>query len=322
MMYLGDFPADQAVYFLWSTNDAGGASITRATDGTISVYKDNSDGSSYDDTQVTTGITNDEDFDGLTGIHECCITTTDGWYEVGHDYTVVLSAATIDGQTVNAPLAHFSIENRAVGKSAAVAALVDLVWDEVITSAAHGTGDSGAYYLRRLHQTLVSRVEQCGDAGSATTIDLDAAASSVDDYYKGQLIVITAGTGAGQARACTGYNGTSKIATVGPAWATNPDGDSWFAVLNVGSTVVAAIDDIDLSATMKTSVGDAVRGEPITDAETLETLGGMIHATYCKGMQKKTVTNSAEVTYKLDDTTALRTQTLADDDTTVTRGGG
>jgi hypothetical protein len=111
-MYLGDYPADQAIYFMWSTNNSNGASITRATDGTISVYKDNSDGSSFDQTQVTTGVTNDEDVDGLTGIHSCSITTTDAWYETGHDYTVVLSAATIDGQTVNAVLAHFSIENR------------------------------------------------------------------------------------------------------------------------------------------------------------------------------------------------------------------
>ena len=112
MNYLGDFLADQAVNFLWSSNDGNGASITRATDGTISVYKDNSDGSSYDETQSTEGITNDEDFDSLVGIHECCITTTNAWYETGHDYSVVLSAATIDGQTVNAVLAEFSIENR------------------------------------------------------------------------------------------------------------------------------------------------------------------------------------------------------------------
>lgn len=67
---------------------------------------------------------------------------------------------------------------------------------------------------------------------------------------------------------------------------------------------------------------DAIRTEPLTDAETLETIGGMIHAIYCAQMQKQTVTASARVIYKLDDTTTLRTQTLADDDTTVTRGGG
>ena len=112
MMYLGDFPADQAIYFMWNTNDASGGSITRATDGTLSVYKDASNGTAFDLTQVTTGITNDEDVDGLTGVHSCCITTTNAWYETGHDYVVVLSASTIDGETVNAVIATFSIENR------------------------------------------------------------------------------------------------------------------------------------------------------------------------------------------------------------------
>jgi hypothetical protein len=52
------------------------------------------------------------------------------------------------------------------------------------------------------------------------------------------LIAIVLGTGAGQARTCTGYDGTTKIATVHPSWATNPDGASYFAVINTGSTVV------------------------------------------------------------------------------------
>jgi len=137
------------------------------------------------------------------------------------------------------------------------AAAVDAIWDETITADDHSTANSPALYLRQLWTTLVTRVAQCGDAGSATTIDLDAAASAVTDFYKGQLIAITSGTGVGQARACTAYNGTSKVATIGPAWATNPDGDSWFAVLNIGSTVVASIEDIDFGATMKASIETA-----------------------------------------------------------------
>lgn len=124
----------------------------------------------------------------------------------------------------------------------------DAVWDEVITAVAHGAADSGAYYLRRLHQTLVSRVQQCGGVGGATTIELDAGASAVNDFYKGQLIVITAAVGAGQARACTAYDGVTKIATVGPAWATNPTAASWFAILNVGAGVISAIDDGAITA--------------------------------------------------------------------------
>jgi len=112
----------------------------------------------------------------------------------------------------------------------------DAVWDEA-TSGHTNVGSMGLA-LGSLYSTLVVRVAQCGDAGSATTIDLDASASAVNDFYKGQLIAIVLGTGAGQARTCTSYAGDTKIATVTPSWATNPDGDSYFAVLNTGSTVV------------------------------------------------------------------------------------
>ena len=106
--YLGDYLEDtQYLDFKWDTNDASGASITRAVDGTISVYKGNSDA------QSVAGVTDTEDFDGLTGIHHLRIDlAADAFYEVGYDYSVVLSAATIDGETVNAVLATFSIENR------------------------------------------------------------------------------------------------------------------------------------------------------------------------------------------------------------------
>ena len=117
------------------------------------------------------------------------------------------------------------------------ATAVDAIWDELLTAAAHGTTNSAALYLRQVWQSIVTRIEQCGDAGSASTIDLDSGASGVTDYYKGQLVVITSGTGKGQARSCTAYNGTSKVATVSPDWATAPDGDSWFAILNTGSTI-------------------------------------------------------------------------------------
>lgn len=108
MQYLGDIALSQILYFGWHSNAVAGGSITRATNGTISVYKD--DGL----TQSTTGVTDTEDFDGLTGVHWVKIdTSADGtFYAAGHDFAVVLSAATIDGQTINAVLAHFSINNR------------------------------------------------------------------------------------------------------------------------------------------------------------------------------------------------------------------
>lgn len=168
MMWLGDYKEDDTVYFLWSTNGADGASITRATNGTVSVYKDN--GTS----QSTAGITDTEDFDSLTGIHACTIDlSADAFYAVGADYAVVLSGATIDGKSVNAVLAHFSIENRfnetavtsiaagaitaaaiatgAIDADALAADAVDEIWDEVA---------EGAYTARQYLRLLVAAL--CG----------------------------------------------------------------------------------------------------------------------------------------------------------------
>lgn len=116
MKDLGDRAEDSVLYFTWDSNDGDGGSITRATDGTVSVYKD--DGVA----QSVAGVTDTEDFDSLTGVHNCKIdTSADAFYATGSDYSVVLSAATIDGQTVNATLAVFSIENRFMRGTASAA---------------------------------------------------------------------------------------------------------------------------------------------------------------------------------------------------------
>lgn len=104
--YLGDYVEDESLHFMWSTYGTAGESITRATDGTILVYKDNT-------TTSTAGITDTEDKGGFTGIHSCTIDlSADAFYAVGANYTVLLTAATVDGTVVNAVIADFSIENR------------------------------------------------------------------------------------------------------------------------------------------------------------------------------------------------------------------
>lgn len=110
MMYLGDYPVNGMIDFKWMTNAAAGASITRATDGTLRIYKDNS----TTERSSLNGVTQTEDFDSTTGIHHVRIDLSDntdsGFYSAGHEYQVVMSGMTIDGQSVNAVIAHFSIE--------------------------------------------------------------------------------------------------------------------------------------------------------------------------------------------------------------------
>jgi hypothetical protein len=207
-------------------------------------------------------------------------------------------------------------------------AVADAIWDEPVDAGNHAIGDSAALYLRNLYQSIVTRIAQCGDAGGATTIDLDDAASAVNDYYKGQVIAICGGTGAGQARACTGYAGGTKIATIGPAWATNPDGDSWFAIINVGSAVVSAIDNIDLSATMKTSINaemvDVIGTDTIAEMAqgippATPTLKQALMYLYM-ALRDETNTTATLITIKNDAGTVICKATLSDDATTFVKG--
>lgn len=113
-MYYGDFAVNSIVRLMWNSNAVAGESITRATNGSIRIYKNNS----TTERTSANGITDSEDFDTLTGVHHVNIDTSDntdaGFYAAGNDYFVVLAAATIDGKTINAYLGSFSIENRNV----------------------------------------------------------------------------------------------------------------------------------------------------------------------------------------------------------------
>ncbi len=104
---LGDFPTGATVYCPWTTNAQDGHAITRSTNGTISVYKENNT------TQSTTGVTDTEDFDANTGSHLVAIdTSADGtFYAAGKEFWVLLTGSTVDTITpVVSVLCTFSLE--------------------------------------------------------------------------------------------------------------------------------------------------------------------------------------------------------------------
>jgi hypothetical protein len=68
-------------------------------------------------------------------------------------------------------------------------------------------------------------------AGAAGSITLAAGESAVTDFYKDMAVVIVGGTGAGQVRRVSAYNGTTKVATVSANWATTPDSTSVYQLL-------------------------------------------------------------------------------------------
>ena len=104
--YVGDYKSQDSVYFFWRTKSAPTVA------GTIKVYKNDGTG----EVTATTGITDDRDFDSKSNVHLCRIDlSANVFYATKRDYSVVLSAATIGGQSINIPIATFSIENRYQG---------------------------------------------------------------------------------------------------------------------------------------------------------------------------------------------------------------
>lgn len=76
--------------------------------------------------------------------------------------------------------------------------------------------------------TLAADEDDTAQAGDTDEITLAAGATSAD--LTGFVITLDGGTGSGQTRVITGYNGTSKVATVYPDWTTPPDATSTYVV--------------------------------------------------------------------------------------------
>ena len=191
MTYRGDFNLGATVRFMWNTFAIAGESITRASNGTISVYKNGNTA------QSTAGVTDTEDFDGLTGVHYVAIdTSADGtFYSTGSDFSVVLSGATVDGKSINAVLAEFSIENRSALRPTVAGRTLD------VTS----TGAAGIDWANVENPTTTVNL-------SGTNIDADQVVASVSGTVNANVTQISGDTTAADALEAA-FDGTGVTLT-------------------------------------------------------------------------------------------------------------
>ena len=107
--YLGDFPVDQTLYCWFGTNDKDGFSRDSGNNGTAYVYKDDLL------VRYTDGLTMTPSFLGAAaeGTVKIKIILTGSLYTVGSDFVIVVEGMVVDGETINAVIASFSIVNRA-----------------------------------------------------------------------------------------------------------------------------------------------------------------------------------------------------------------
>jgi hypothetical protein len=100
------------------------------------------------------------------------------------------------------------------------------------------------------------------NAGDTTVKITLTGGVATDNYYNGQLVIITGGTGAGQSRTILNYVAAGTVATPTRDWAVAPDGTSTFVVLGAdvpsileaGVAQAGAAATITLDATASTTV--------------------------------------------------------------------
>ena len=217
--YLGDYQYGAVIYVPFNTFNAAGASVTitglAVTD--IEIYKNGSVAQRASDAGYTLLDTDGIDFDAITGIHGFSIDTADnttaGFWGPGNDYFLVLSAITVDAQTVSF-VALFSMENRA------------------------GAG----VLLRTTIATLASQTSFTLTAGS---VDNSA--------YKGALIIVSDAASVVQKAmgAISAYTGSTKTVTLlaDPAIFTMAVGDYVTIIANVSLKATAPTNTLDVTAT-------------------------------------------------------------------------
>ena len=136
--------------------------------------------------------------------------------------------------------------NDASANTGGLSGIANAVWDAA-TSAHTVAGSFG--------QTLQLEDSGLAQGAAAGTVTLKAGASAITDFYKNGLVSITSGTGVGQSRSITAYDGATKIATVDRNWGTNPIAGDGYIVLPAApssggasaATIAAAVWDETLA---------------------------------------------------------------------------
>jgi hypothetical protein len=140
--------------------------------------------------------------------------------------------------------------------------LSDAIWDETLTGSNHNDANSAGRRLRQIDVAFVV-TEGTADAGAANTIDLETGiASTTDDIYNGDRVMIIGGTGAGEHGIIIDYDGaTNQRATMAENWVVTPDATSEYIL-------VPADADVESWQHVVVSNG-ATSGLPAVDAQAI-----------------------------------------------------
>jgi hypothetical protein len=292
--YLGDFPTGATIFIPFHTFSSAGASVTltglAVTD--VEIYKGASMTQRASDAGYALVDTDGIDLDSITGIHGFTVDTSDntdsGFYAAGNDYTVVVSAVTIDSQTVNFIAARFSIDNRGLLRPTTAGRTLDVTatgaagidWGNVenpttalnlsatnidvdqivasvsgaVASIATGGITEASFATTAGSFAPLGIIDQgTAQSATATTLVLRAAAAFADDTIIGATIEVLGSTqGYWQTRSITGHDLATDTATV-DAWTVTPSGTITYKIFATPPASASAPPSVLLAANALTA---------------------------------------------------------------------
>lgn len=214
--------AGDTLPILFNTFGASNESITltglAVTD--IEIYKDGSVTQRSSDAGYTLLDTDGIDFDGLTGIHGFSIDLSDntdaGFYAVGSWYHVVVSAVTVNGQTVSFVAAAFRIVSATRG-------LAGTALPDAAADAAGGLpiSDAGGLDLDAIKAKTDSLTFTVAGKADANITHWSGTANPTPDAAGYPKVTIKTGTGAGEASITAGVIDANTTQISGDATAAD-----------------------------------------------------------------------------------------------------
>lgn len=247
-----------------------------------------------------------------SGVIDTVTTSTNVTTVNGLAANIITAAAINTGAITSAKFAAGAIDASAIAAFAITSSefaqsAADLVWSTTTRTITGGTvttnSDKTGYALTTLESLILH--SGTAQAGAAGTITLAAGASGTNNLYKGLVIKIYGGTGAGQARTITAYDGTTKVATVAWNWATDPDNTSTYGVL------AAANPSLNSSLQVATTASDPW-ATALPGAYGAGTAGKIIGDNLNATVSSRSSHSAADVW-----TSVTRTLTALDEDSTI-----
>lgn len=328
---LGDVAAGSTLYVPFATYNSSGASvpITGLAVTDIEIYKDGNVTQRASDAGYALLDTDGIDFDGITGIHGFSVDLSDntiaGFYAAGSTYWLVVSAITVDSQTVNL-VYYFTIDKANVlrptitGRTLDVAATgeagVDL--DNILLT--NGAPKAGIHASGTLNGTH-----------SATTADLGANAPGSGQIVVGMTLYFPAH---GLSVLVTDYDDTTGIATFDAITPALANGNVWFLFPTAAGTGGSGLDadgvraavglenpNLDTQLAAILALLDDPRTEPGQGTPPVNP-DAMTKLDYVYKFLRNKLTQTATQfsVYADDGTTVDHKATVSSDGTTLTRG--